>query len=72
MSTRKSTTKKTRRRELGTKGNATSSRTAPTTCAGCAAVEYRLNTLIVWMAQSTYSPISVREAEMLLNEVGKA
>lgn len=63
--------KKTSRRELGTKGKSTSSRTAPTTCAGCAAVEHRLNTLIVWMAQSTYSPISVREAEALINEVGK-
>ena len=34
------------------------------------ALELRLNTLIVWMAQSAGSPISVREAEMLINEVG--
>ena len=32
----------------------------------------RLDTLIVWMAQSANSPISVRDAERLLNEIGNA
>jgi hypothetical protein len=66
------TKKKKPRRALGTKGNATSSRTASAACADCARVEYRLNTLIVWMAQSANSPISVSDAERLLNEVGNA
>lgn len=39
-------------------------------CSTCKRIELRLNTLIVWIAQSSNSPLSVRDAERLLNEIG--
>jgi hypothetical protein len=40
-------------------------------CEACERIEMRLNTLIVWIAQSANSPISIRDAERLLNEIGR-
>jgi acyl-CoA reductase-like NAD-dependent aldehyde dehydrogenase len=34
------------------------------------ALDMRLRTLIVWMAQSANSPIRIDEAERLINEIG--
>lgn len=35
-------------------------------------LDIRLSTLIVWIAQSANSPLSVADAEQLLNQIGKA
>lgn len=44
---------------------------AASTCAGCARIEYRLNTLIAWMAQSANSPIGIDDARKLVHEIGR-